>query len=170
MGSMIARQAATPRHRVAQANRLRNVRAPDSMRRTIGSPYISAFFNHWCRLMVNPRVPGLFTLLDLRSGGAFSREYRTILRTQWDTPDRVRALQFERLTALLQHAERHVPFYQQRFAEYGVRAADVKDFADFARIPTLSKRDVVENSDRVLSRARRGAVSRSAVGGPTGER
>ena len=74
--------------------------------------------------MVNPRVRGLFTLFDLRSGGAFSREYRTILRTQWDTPDRVRGLQFERLRALLQHAERHVPFYQQRFAEYGVRAAD----------------------------------------------
>jgi len=120
--------------------------------------------------MVNPRVRGLFTLLDLRSGGAFSREYRTILRTQWDTPDRVRGLQFERLRALLQHAERHVPFYQQRFAEYGVRAADVKDFADFARIPTLSKWDVVENADRVLSRARRGAVTRKATGGSTGER
>ena len=120
--------------------------------------------------MVNPRVRGLFTLFDLRSGGAFSREYRTILRTQWDTPDRVRALQFERLTALLQHAERHVPFYQQRFAEYGVRATDVKDFGDFARIPTLTKRDVVENADRVLSRARRGAVTRKATGGSTGER
>src|SRR5439155_6255628 len=155
---------------VAHANRLRSVRAPDSMRRTIGSPYISAFLNQWCRPMVNPRVRALFALLDLRSGGAFSREYRTILRTQWDTPDRVRALQFERLTALLQHAERHVPFYQQRFAEYGVRATDVKDFGDFARIPTLTKRDVVENADRVLSRARRGAVTRKATGGSTGER
>src|ERR1041385_2481172 len=120
--------------------------------------------------MVTPRVRGLFMLLDLRSGGAFSREYRTILRTQWDTPDRVRALKFERLTVLLRHAERHVPLYQQRFAEYGVRAADVKDFADFARLPTLTKRDVVENAERVLSTTRRGPVTRKATGGSTGER
>ena len=119
---------------------------------------------------MNPRVRALFALLDLRSGGAFSREYDTILRTQWDTPERVRALQFHRLTALLRHAERSVPYYQKRFAEHGVRAADVKDFADFARIPTVTRRDIVENADRVLSPVRRSKVTRKATGGSTGER
>jgi phenylacetate-CoA ligase len=119
---------------------------------------------------VNPRVRALFALLDLRSGGVFSREYETITRTQWDPPERSRALQFDRLTALLRHAERHVPFYQERFAEYGVRAADVKDFADFQRIPALSKHDVVRNPERLLSPHGRRVVTRKATGGSTGER
>src|SRR5712691_10429101 len=72
--------------------------------------------------------------------------------------------------ALLRHAERDVPFYQERFAEYGVRAADVKDFADFRRIPTLSKQDVVTNPERLLSPHGRSMVTRKATGGSTGER
>ena len=119
---------------------------------------------------MDPRVRGLFTLLDLRSGGAFSREYDTITRTQWEEPAALENLQFERLTALLRHAERHVPFYQQRFADHGVRAADIKDFTDFERIPTLSKQDVVHNVDRLLARSGRSMVTRKATGGSTGER
>src|SRR2546427_9371086 len=54
-GSKIARQAATPRHRTAQANRLRNLRAPDSMRQTIGNPYINPFL--YSRFPCQPLVP-----------------------------------------------------------------------------------------------------------------
>ena len=120
--------------------------------------------------MVNPRVRALFALLDLRSGGAFSREYDTILRSQWLQPEQVAALQFERLRALLQHAERNVPFYRARFADYGIRAADVKDLGDFQRVPILTKDDVVANVDGLLVGAGRPLLTRKATGGSTGER
>ena len=119
---------------------------------------------------MNPRVRALFTLLDLRSRGAFSREYDTIVRTQWQPPAQVAALQFERLRALLRHAERNVPFYRARFAEYGIRPADVKDLSDFQRVPVLTKEDVVANVDRVLAGAGSSLLTRKATGGSTGER
>src|SRR5690348_623418 len=119
---------------------------------------------------MNPRVRVLFRLLDLRSGGAFSREYQTILRTQWEEPEQLRQLQLDRLKALLRHVEQRVPFYQRRFAEHGVRAADVKDLEDLERIPVLTRTDVVANPDQMLTpEGRRGAI-RKATGGSTGER
>jgi phenylacetate-CoA ligase len=120
---------------------------------------------------VNPRVRALFTLLDLRSGGAFSREYETILRTQWQPPEEIAVFQFERLRALLRHAEQHVPFYGRRFAEHGVRASDIKDFHDFERFPSLTKADVVAHADELLNvTGTRSMLTAKATGGSTGER
>jgi phenylacetate-CoA ligase len=117
------------------------------------------------------RVRLLFRALDLRSRGAFGREFRAIIRSQWQSAERVRELQLERLRALLAHAERFVPFYARRFAEHGVRAAGVKDFRDFERIPPVSKADVVAHADELLSTAEGGAMlTRKATGGSTGER
>jgi phenylacetate-CoA ligase len=120
---------------------------------------------------LNPRVRALFAVLDARSRGAFSREYDLITRSQWESPDRVRALQLERLVVLLRHAERYVPFYGRRFAEHGVRASEIKDFTDFERIPPLTKAEVVANPDALLSAAgSRSMLTRKATGGSTGER
>jgi phenylacetate-coenzyme A ligase PaaK-like adenylate-forming protein len=117
------------------------------------------------------RVRTLFALLDLRSRGAFSKEYDLISRSQWESPDRVRELQLERLRSLVGHAERHVPFYQRRFAEHGIRASDIKDLRDFERIPPLEKAEVLANAEALLSTdRRRSLLTRKATGGSTGER
>ena len=121
--------------------------------------------------MIPVRVRALFTLLDLRSGGAFGRELDTIERSQWQSPTQIRELQLTRLLALLRHAESAVPFYARRFAEHAVRAADIKSLDDLTRVPPLEKRDVVKDPDALLARAGGGAMlTRKATGGSTGER
>lgn len=121
--------------------------------------------------MIPLPVRALFTLLDLRSGGAFSREYTAIERSQWEPPAAIRALQLARLTALLRHAESAVPFYGRRFAEYGIRAGAIRDLSDFTRLPPLEKRDVVADPDALLASSGGGAMlTKKATGGSTGER
>jgi len=117
------------------------------------------------------RVRALAALLDRRSRGAFSQEYRLITESQWFSPTRVQELQFERLRALLRHAESSVPFYARSFAEHGIRAESISSPADFTRIPPLTKALAVTHSADLLSTAgRTGLLTQKATGGSTGER
>jgi len=115
-------------------------------------------------------VRALFAVLDARTAGAFSREYQLINRTQWQSPQSIVELQIARLRDLLDHAERHVPFYQQHFADYGVHAADLHDLSDLRRFPLLTKAEVLANNESLIAETGRRDIVRKATGGSTGER
>ena len=115
-------------------------------------------------------VRGLFALFDARTRGAFSREYELINRIQWESPERVHDLQVARLRELLVHAERHVPFYRRRFAEHGIRAAELRDLTDLPRFPLLTKAEVLAQGDSMVSEIAPRGLVRKATGGSTGER
>jgi phenylacetate-CoA ligase len=53
----------------------------------------------------------------------------------------LRALQSERLRAVVRHAYDHVPFYRQRMDEAGVCPDDIRDIADLAKLPFTVKKD-----------------------------
>ncbi len=119
---------------------------------------------------MNARFHILSSVLDLASRGAFSREYRLADESQWQSPEAIAVLQFERLKSLLRHAEGTVPYYARRFAECGVRAADIRAPADLERLPVLTKADVMADPALLRSTAppSKGAL-RKATGGSTGE-
>ena len=54
----------------------------------------------------------------------------------------LRALQFERLRATLQHAYRNSPHYRRVFDEHGVAPDDLRTLADLARFPFTTKADL----------------------------
>ena len=51
-------------------------------------------------------------------------------------------LQFKLLQETLQRVAQRVPFYQQRFAELGVKPADIKSLADVRRLPFTTGADL----------------------------
>lgn len=65
--------------------------------------------------------------------------------------EEARARQLRRLHALLQHCEGNVPFYRRRWAEAGIRAADIRTFSDFADLPILTKDDIREAGDQLIA-------------------
>jgi phenylacetate-CoA ligase len=84
-------------------------------------------------------------------------------------PEIASARQLERTRALLQYCENYVPFYQRHFAQAGMRAADVKSWDDFGRIPVLTKEALREHREELVSTS----VDRSSLlehhsGGSTG--
>lgn len=109
-------------------------------------------------------------MLDARTRGAFSREFQLITSSQWESPQQIALLQVRRLRDLVSHAERNVPFYGRRFAEHGVRAADLQDLTDLRRFPFLSKGDVLSNVDALIASTEAHGLVRKATGGSTGER
>ena len=64
-------------------------------------------------------------------------------------PD-VMAGQFERLSALLAHAEARVPYYREMFSELGIRSRDIRSLSDFAALPVLTKEIVRERGPELV--------------------
>ncbi|MCC6610740.1 MAG: phenylacetate--CoA ligase family protein [Burkholderiales bacterium] len=93
---------------------------------------------------------------------------RAMEQSQWWSRERLEALRAERLRALLQSAQQHVPYYRTRFRELGFDAQDACDTAVLERLPLLSKADVRANLELMKSE-RAEELSRFNTGGSSGE-
>lgn len=92
-----------------------------------------------------------------------------IERAPFASPADVLAQQFERLSALLAHAEQRVPFYREMFRSLGIRSRDIRSLKDFAQLPVLTK-DIVRERQRDLIRddVPLESLSKHHSGGSTG--
>ncbi len=67
--------------------------------------------------------------------------------------DQIADYQWASLWKVITHAGKHCPFYKKRFAESGFDPAAVRDFADLAKCPMLTKQDLLQYRDEMLSDA-----------------
>jgi phenylacetate-CoA ligase len=92
-------------------------------------------------------------------------------------PDRLRAIQLERLQRTVHRAYESVPHYRRAFDDAGVRPDDIRELGDLARLPFTSKDDLranypfgmfaVPRSDVVRVHASSGTTGRPTVVGYT---
>lgn len=90
-------------------------------------------------------------------------------RDQWLAPERLRALQLERLQRLLRHCEQHVPWYRRRWRELGIAAADIRSLDDYARLPVLGKDEIRAHFDEFRADGWHDRLLYKATGGSTGQ-
>jgi phenylacetate-CoA ligase len=84
-------------------------------------------------------------------------------------PATIREKQFEQLSALLSHAEHHVPYYREMFRRLGISSRDIRDFSDFSRLPVLTKDIIRERQlDLVRDDVRLDTLDPHSSGGSTG--
>ena len=112
----------------------------------------------------------LFPLYEggLRRRGTAShlREYE---RSQWLAPEQLAQLQWRKLERLLEHCWREVPYYRRRWSDAGANPGDIRSFADYARLPVLTKDDIRANFDDLHAQSWRGRLLYKTTGGSTGE-
>ncbi|HEX6767499.1 MAG TPA: phenylacetate--CoA ligase family protein, partial [Polyangiaceae bacterium] len=58
--------------------------------------------------------------------------WKRLERSQWRSPDELRALQLEELKKLFAHAFANVPYARSRFERVGIRPEDVRSLDDLA--------------------------------------
>lgn len=73
------------------------------------------------------------------------RYYQQLRATEWLAPEDVRALQEERLRALVRYAYRHVPYYRELFDRHGIDPESIRTIGDLPRLPILTKDDIRAN-------------------------
>jgi phenylacetate-CoA ligase len=78
-------------------------------------------------------------------------------------------LQLQRLKSILTHAYATCPFYKARFEQAGFDPAKIRSESDLERIPVLTKTDVQENMESMISGAyRKESLIRDKSGGSSG--
>lgn len=110
--------------------------------------------------------PAYETGLRRRRTLSYLDEYQ---RDQWLAPEQIAALQWGRLKLLLEHCQREVPYYRQRWRELGITPADIRNLDDYARLPVLTKADIRNHFDELKADSWRDRLLYKATGGSTGE-
>ena len=97
--------------------------------------------------------------LEKRFGSLYS-EYREIFE-QFEVEDQALKEEYlyNKIRETLEFAEAYIPFYQKRFAEYGVRAADFLALGDLKKFPTMTKADIKEHIESMYTEVRERAVA-----------
>jgi len=76
-----------------------------------------------------------------------SNKYLTLiqlLRNERRPVEELADLQNRKLRRLIRHVYDRVPFYRQRFDQVGVQPEDIRTVADLAKLPIISKQDVID--------------------------
>lgn len=89
-------------------------------------------------------------------------------QAQWWNADQLRAHQLDRLRQLLTHAQTHVPYYRQLFADIGFDATQVQSVNDLEKLPLLNK-PVIRANTEALKSDQAQYLSRFNTGGSSGE-
>ena len=109
-----------------------------------------------------------FPLWELKDGAHRLHYLAELSASQWQSTEALRERQWERLREIVRYAGRNCPFYAQRFAAAGLDC-DLNDWLDFRRIPLLSKNEIRDNTDALISREfERSQLVEARTGGSTG--
>lgn len=93
---------------------------------------------------------------------------RQMEQSQWWSREQLRELQLSRLKQLLAHAQQHVPYYRQLFAQLGLQAEQLTSLEDLSRFPFLIKAEIRAHTEALKSEQAR-HLARFNTGGSSGE-
>ena len=109
-----------------------------------------------------------YPLWNLKDRSHKLREYGRLQKSQWRSAEEVQSYQLGRLQAILEHAYTTVPYYRKHWERNPV-ACPIDSLDDMRDFPVLSKKDVREFQDTLISdRYRKAELVEAKTGGSTG--
>lgn len=84
-------------------------------------------------------------------------------------PEEMRAKQWSKLKALLEHAYVNVPYYRELWDEIDLPPSKINSLEDFSKLPILTKDIVRKEYDRLIAINHIGKTKTKATGGSTGQ-
>ena len=111
----------------------------------------------------------IFPLWVRKNGSSRLRYLAELRQSQYWTRQRVENQQWSLLKELLAHAYEWCPYYRDKFQAAGVRPEDIRSWDEIDAIPTLSKEEVQEHREEMVSKVDRSSdLIRDMTGGSTG--
>lgn len=90
-------------------------------------------------------------------------------KEQYFKKDQLETLRFQKLKALLIHADKNIPFYRKRFADAGFNPEKIQAADDVKLLPLLSKEEIRKNLDQMKWNDSPGGLYRYNTGGSSGK-
>lgn len=111
----------------------------------------------------------LVPVADLLLGRGLHRAWRQMEKLDYASSDELKAIQNQRLQALIQHCYQNVPYYTKLFNRIGLKPEDIQCREDLQKLPVLTKQMVRDNYDDLISLdvAKR-HYQKGSTGGSTG--
>ncbi len=102
----------------------------------------------------------------IRFGSAFEGRLRELVDSEKFSASEIEAYQNEKLRALIRHAYENVPYYRERWKALRISPDDIRSRGDLYKLPVLTKEDVRQNPEKLLSQTtpRRDLLSRHTSG------
>ncbi len=99
------------------------------------------------------------------------KHWKAVRASQYWSRQQLLDYQWQRLQVLLRHAYDTSPFYTRLFNERGLTPADIKGIDDLPKLPMLTRNDLFEHMDDLVStRFGSANLQRFTTGGSTGQR
>lgn len=103
----------------------------------------------------------------------FGNKYMSILKdlnkSQFFSPELIKENQWNKITKIIEFVYNHNKFYFEHFNRAGVKPEDINDWDDFAKIPFLTKDDIRNNPDNMISDGyKKDNMLHKRTGGSTG--
>jgi len=112
---------------------------------------------------------GAVNLLAKRFMGPFWIRRQWLKKTQWFDKEQLQEVQLELLQQLVKHCYDSVPYYRKLMDERAIKSSDIKMLDDINQFPILTKKDVLEAEDSIIStRYPRWRLRAARTGGSTG--
>jgi phenylacetate-CoA ligase len=92
-------------------------------------------------------------IYDVVRGTSRFKFSRFLEKSQWLSRKEIERLQNKNLRALLKHAYETVPYYHKIFKERGLLPSDIKGVDDLVKLPLLTKADIRNNFEDLVSRS-----------------
>jgi phenylacetate-CoA ligase len=89
-------------------------------------------------------------------------------KSQWQCRPDIEKLQWQKLKALLEHAYHNSPYFQGVFDSLRMLPEDIQDYADFQRLPLLTKDSIRKHENEILVRVEGEDLKMKYTGGSTG--
>jgi len=87
----------------------------------------------------------------VRFGKKFEGHLRELLESERWSASEIEAYQNEKLRELVRHAYEHVPYYRERWKALKLCPDDIRSRQDLPKLPILTKEDVRQNFDKLVS-------------------
>lgn len=109
-------------------------------------------------------------LLDLKDKSLRLSTLRQLEKTQWLPEEELKKAQWEKLKATLAYAYENCEYYRKSFDLNGINPSEIKTEADFRGIPILTKKDIQNNTDALISaKYQKSELVSASTGGSTGK-
>lgn len=102
-------------------------------------------------------------------GKVLNQRLKELERTQWLSQERLEAWQLERIQKVVKYAYDHVPYYHDKYQRMGISPEDIVSFEDFQSLPFLTRDDVNNNLESLVSPELRSIARSNSTGGSTGQ-
>lgn len=96
------------------------------------------------------------------------RYLKNLQQNQWLSTDELLNRQWQELEKLLDHSYRNSPYYRDLFDRLQIHPTDIKDRADFRKLPVCSRQDILEHKERMIAENYRSTLMHKGTGGSSG--